>query len=101
MPYNRGMPIYEFQCAACGERFEILSSLAERDEKAVCPSCGGHDVSQVLGGFTVGISRTRLNPGRVRAQEGQGAGVQAARRRLTRRATPPGGGAPEAPSGST
>ena len=63
MPYNPGMPIYEFRCAACGEQFEIISSLAERDESAVCPSCGGRDVSQVLGGFTVGISRTRLNPG--------------------------------------
>ena len=63
MPYNPGMPIYEFQCTACGERFEILSSFADRDEKAVCPECGGRDVSQVLGGFRVGISRTRLNPG--------------------------------------
>ena len=71
MPYNRGMPIYEFQCAACGERFEILSSLADRDEKAVCPACGGHDVSQVLGGFTVGISRTRLNPGVFERKKGK------------------------------
>ncbi len=57
------MPVYEFLCASCGERFEIVASLAERDEKAVCPSCGGHDVAQQFGGFKVGISRTRLNPG--------------------------------------
>ena len=63
MPYNPVMPLYEFRCASCGERFEIISSDAERDENAVCPSCGGRDVSQVFGGFTVGISRTRLNPG--------------------------------------
>ena len=77
------MPVYEFQCAKCGEHFEIVSSLSERDEKAVCPSCGGRKVSQVFGGFTVGISRTQAQPRRVRAQEGRGAEVQAAGRRMT------------------
>ena len=71
LPYNRPMPIYEFQCAKCGERFEIVSSHAERDEKAVCPSCGGRDVSQVFGGFRVGISRTRLNPGVFERKKGE------------------------------
>jgi putative FmdB family regulatory protein len=65
------MPVYEFQCSACGERFEILCGLAERDAMAVCPSCGGRDVAQVLGGFKVGISRTRLNPGHFERQKGQ------------------------------
>jgi putative FmdB family regulatory protein len=65
------MPVYEFQCAACGERFEILCGLAERDDKAVCPSCGGRGVTQVLGGFRVGISRTRLNPGHFERKKGR------------------------------
>jgi putative FmdB family regulatory protein len=71
MPYNQGMPIYEFRCSSCDEPFEILSSLADRDEEAVCPSCGGHDVTQVLGGFTVGISRTKLNPGVFERKKGK------------------------------
>jgi putative FmdB family regulatory protein len=70
------MPVYEYQCAACGERFEILCGLAERDEKAVCPSCGGRDVTQVLGGFRVGISRTRLNPGHFERKKGQAPGYK-------------------------
>jgi putative FmdB family regulatory protein len=65
------MPIYEYQCAKCGERFEIVSSLSERDEKAVCPACGGREVSQVFGGFRVGISRTRFNPGVFERKKGQ------------------------------
>jgi putative FmdB family regulatory protein len=69
--YNPGVPIYEFQCASCGERFEILCSHSVRDEKAVCPSCGGRDVAQVLGGFQVGISRTRMNPGVFERKKGQ------------------------------
>jgi putative FmdB family regulatory protein len=71
IPYNPGMPIYEFKCVTCGQHFELLSSLADRDEQAVCPSCGGRDVSQVLGGFTVGISRTKLNPGVFERKKGQ------------------------------
>ncbi len=35
------------------------------------PSCGGRKVSQVFGGFTVGISRTRLNPGVFERKKGE------------------------------
>jgi putative FmdB family regulatory protein len=65
------MPVYEYECASCGDRFEILCGHAEREERAICPSCGGRDVKQVLGGFTVGISRTRLNPGVFERKKGQ------------------------------
>lgn len=71
LPYNRTMPVYEFTCAKCGERFEIVSSLSAREENAVCPSCGGREVSQVFGGFRVGISRTRLNPGVFERKKGE------------------------------
>lgn len=57
------MPVYEFRCAECDERFEIVCGLAELDEKAVCPACASRDVARVYGSFAVGISRTRLNPG--------------------------------------
>jgi len=57
------MPTYEFQCDACGERFEVVASLAQRDELAVCPACGSRDVHQVFTSFTVGIARAPLNPG--------------------------------------
>ncbi len=57
------MPVYEYKCTKCGEHFEIVSSHATRDEKAVCSACGGRDVTQVFGGFKVGISRTKVNPG--------------------------------------
>ena len=65
------MPIYEYQCASCGERFEILCNHSERHERAVCPACGGTDVEPVLGGFQVGISRSRLNPGVFERKKGQ------------------------------
>ena len=57
------MPLYDYRCASCGGRFEILCAPSAREEKAVCPVCGGRDVTQVFGAFRVGISRTLLNPG--------------------------------------
>jgi putative FmdB family regulatory protein len=38
------MPIYEYVCRGCAERFEAL--LYGR-EKAVCPSCGKRDLEKL------------------------------------------------------
>jgi putative FmdB family regulatory protein len=65
------MPLYEFQCAKCGERFDIVSSHADREANAVCPACGARDAVRVFGGFTVGISRTKLNPGHFERKKGK------------------------------
>jgi putative FmdB family regulatory protein len=40
------MPIYEFQCPACGNRFERLAGAGT--ESAECPQCGAKDASRVL-----------------------------------------------------
>ena len=34
------MPIYEYQCRACGRTFEYQQRMSE-DPKTVCESCGG------------------------------------------------------------
>lgn len=33
------MPIYEYRCESCAERFEVLTGFAERDAAQVCPAC--------------------------------------------------------------
>jgi putative FmdB family regulatory protein len=33
------MPIYEFECASCGHRFDKLQKLSDEDP-TICPSCG-------------------------------------------------------------
>lgn len=43
------MPIYEFQCASCGERFEELSPAGT--ESADCPACGTAGAERKLSGF--------------------------------------------------
>jgi putative FmdB family regulatory protein len=38
------MAIYEFECSACGEHFEVSRAMSERDqlkrEPPACPKCG-------------------------------------------------------------
>lgn len=41
------MPIYEFQCQACGHRFERLQKLSDADP-TVCPTCGEVRVGRML-----------------------------------------------------
>ena len=45
------MPVYQYKCKACGKVFEITCHLSERDELAVCPDCGGKDVTPVFSTF--------------------------------------------------
>jgi putative FmdB family regulatory protein len=56
------MPLYDYKCAACGETFEILSRVGERDEMAVCPACGGRDTARLFSPITLAGRRTSINP---------------------------------------
>ena len=41
------MPIYAFECASCGHRFERLQRLSDADP-TVCPDCGAEQVRRQL-----------------------------------------------------
>ena len=34
------MPIYEYSCPKCSERFELLRSVSQCDEPGICLECG-------------------------------------------------------------
>ena len=40
------MPIYEYQCEACGYKFEKLQKISD-DPLKVCPSCGASKLSKL------------------------------------------------------
>ena len=51
------MPIYEFECTACGERFERLVA-RPTDGGGACPRCHATDARRLLSPFAVlGSSR--------------------------------------------
>ncbi len=52
------MPTYEFRCKECDNYFEVVTSMAEKarrelEHEIVCERCGGNDVEQVFGGFSI------------------------------------------------
>jgi putative FmdB family regulatory protein len=50
------MAVYEFECAACGERFEVQRPMSEHDhlkeQAPTCPKCGTTDTRQLVSVFS-------------------------------------------------
>jgi putative FmdB family regulatory protein len=44
------MPIYEYVCASCDTKFEMLRPMSRANEKAACPECK-HESERVLSTF--------------------------------------------------
>ncbi|WP_414675446.1 FmdB family zinc ribbon protein [Methylocaldum sp.] len=52
------MPIYEYRCQQCGERFEQRESLAEHEvAKPKCLKCGSDKVTRAFTGFYAKTSK--------------------------------------------
>ncbi|HEY87854.1 MAG TPA: zinc ribbon domain-containing protein [Dehalococcoidia bacterium] len=45
------MPIYEYECKKCGERFELLRSIKDNDNDIPCPKCGKESPKRLLSSF--------------------------------------------------
>jgi putative FmdB family regulatory protein len=46
------MPIFEYQCADCGNRFEKLLRRASDEAELSCPKCGQKHLDQQLSTFS-------------------------------------------------
>jgi putative FmdB family regulatory protein len=44
------MPVYEFSCPACSERFDRMLRLANRDEPQSCPKCAASPATRRVAG---------------------------------------------------
>jgi putative FmdB family regulatory protein len=47
------MPIYEYRCESCAEKFEVLTRFAERDNAQVCPVCESTKTRVLVSSFAV------------------------------------------------
>ena len=45
------MPIYEYVCVDCNQKFEMRRSFNQADDPATCPECGGQHVRRLLSTF--------------------------------------------------
>ena len=59
------MALYEYKCAECDERFDLMRSMRAADEPAECPECGGSESRRLISNFasvTPGASVMSTNP---------------------------------------
>lgn len=45
------MPLYEYHCKDCGNKFEMLVNFSESDKKMKCPECGSENTEKLISGF--------------------------------------------------
>lgn len=57
------MPIYEYECMKCGQKFELRRSRADSDRDTQCPRCGAGDSKRVFSVFATGSSSVACTPG--------------------------------------
>ena len=73
------MPIYEYLCESCGDKFEKLVRRAEDAVEAGCPSCGEKHLKQEYSTFAVrggSSSDSSWTPAADRSPAGGGCGAQ-------------------------
>lgn len=46
------MPIYEYICAACDERFSVFKKTSSESADAKCPRCDSHEIKKVMSAFS-------------------------------------------------
>ena len=51
------MPLYEYRCRGCTERFEVLQRLGASGEDVLCPRCGEERPERLLSSFAAGGGR--------------------------------------------
>ena len=45
------MPLYEYRCASCASRFEVLRRMGQGSEGVACPECGDERVEKQYSTF--------------------------------------------------
>jgi putative FmdB family regulatory protein len=56
------MPIYEYHCLECGEKFERLVRSMNSPQEIECPKCGGRKVEKLLSAFGLQTSGSASEP---------------------------------------
>ena len=58
------MPIYEYECSKCGEKFELRRNMVDSDCDIRCPKCGAEEVGRVFSVFAAVSSGNACAPSR-------------------------------------
>ena len=53
------MPIYEYKCRKCDEKFELMRSMNDDESGIKCPACGADNPQKAISLFSGGGGSTR------------------------------------------
>ncbi len=56
------MPIYEYECLKCRQRFELRRHITDSDSDIKCPKCGSEKLQRVITTFNTGLSQGTCTP---------------------------------------
>jgi len=56
------MPLYEYECRVCKEKFEILQSIRDDGSKLRCPKCQADKPKRVLSLFILPLANRLPQP---------------------------------------
>lgn len=56
------MPIYEYECRNCGEKFEMLRDINDSDGTVKCPRCEAKSARRLLSVFATVSSSPECSP---------------------------------------
>jgi putative FmdB family regulatory protein len=56
------MPVFEYECRKCGEKFEVRRGFWDKETGTKCPKCGSDDVKKVFSLFGMGSSGGSCSP---------------------------------------
>ncbi|MBI5739704.1 MAG: zinc ribbon domain-containing protein [Nitrospirae bacterium] len=61
------MPIYEYVCLKCGNKFSLLQSMSHAESDTECPKCSSREVKKTISSFSCasgcGDSSSTSSPG--------------------------------------
>lgn len=57
------MPIYEYRCWSCGEKFEEFVSNCAGTDEVKCPKCGKPKPDKILSAFSTGGGKAESTGG--------------------------------------
>ncbi len=55
------MPIYEYICKSCGERFSLLQKVSSTEKDAACPKCSSNEVKKLISSFCCSSSGSGIS----------------------------------------
>ncbi len=63
------MPIYEYECRTCEEKYEMLRDINDSDEGVKCPCCEARAARRLLSVFSTVSSSLECAPGECAPQD--------------------------------